>query len=178
MAVIATAANPASPVSRVDIDRPGPTYTKDTLTDLRAAEPDAEWFFITGADALAAIMSWKDVDEVFAWRISSVSPGPATTLPRPAAARQSEEIVEVPALAISSTDCRYGSAAAPRSGIWFPTESSNTSPNMACTRGSRKSSGIAVISHASAAVPVRTGAQFSFESRIDAGRNMTATDTA
>ncbi len=66
MTVIATAANPSFTVSRVDIDRPGPTYTKDTLTDLRAAEPDAEWFFITGADALAAIMSWKDVDEVFA----------------------------------------------------------------------------------------------------------------
>ena len=66
MTVIATAANPSFTVSRVDIDRPGPTYTKDTLTDLRAAEPDAEWFFITGADALAAIMSWKDVDELFA----------------------------------------------------------------------------------------------------------------
>ena len=66
MTVIATAANPRFTVSRVDIDRPGPTYTKDTLTDLRAAEPDAEWFFITGADALAAIMSWKDVDELFA----------------------------------------------------------------------------------------------------------------
>ena len=66
MTVIATAANPRFTVSRVDIDRPGPTYTKDTLTDLRAAEPGAEWFFITGADALAAIMSWKDVDELFA----------------------------------------------------------------------------------------------------------------
>jgi len=42
MAVIATAANPSFTVSRVDIDRPGPTYTKDTLIDLRAAEPDAE----------------------------------------------------------------------------------------------------------------------------------------
>ena len=65
MTVIATAANPRFTVSRVDIDRPGPTYTKDTLRDLRAAEPGAEWFFITGADALAAIMSWKDVDELF-----------------------------------------------------------------------------------------------------------------
>src|SRR6476469_683588 len=66
MAVIATAANPRFTVSRVDIDRPGPTYTKDTLTDLRAEAPEAEWFFITGADALSAIMSWKDVGELFA----------------------------------------------------------------------------------------------------------------
>src|ERR1700710_1157741 len=47
------------------IARAGPTYTKDTLTDLRRGEPDAEWFFITGADALSAIMGWKDVDELF-----------------------------------------------------------------------------------------------------------------
>ena len=79
MTVIATAANPRFTVSRVDIDRPGPTYTKDTLTDLRASDPDAEWFFITGADALAAIMSWKDVEELFGWRTSSGSPGPDTS---------------------------------------------------------------------------------------------------
>src|SRR5919112_446636 len=52
MAVIATAANPRFTVSRVDIDRGGPTYTKDTLGDLHEARPEADLFFITGADAL------------------------------------------------------------------------------------------------------------------------------
>src|SRR6478609_9588429 len=52
MTVIATASNPRFTVSRVDIDRGGPTYTIDTLTDLRRLRPDAELFFITGADAL------------------------------------------------------------------------------------------------------------------------------
>ncbi len=106
MAVSATAANPSFTVSRVDIDRPGPTYTKDTLIDLRAAEPDAEWFFITGADALAAIMSWKDVDEVFelAHFIGVTRPG--YTLHDLQLPDVSVEIVEVPALAISSSDCR------------------------------------------------------------------------
>src|SRR5262245_45916416 len=52
MTVIATASNPRFSVSRVDIDRGGTTYTIDTLRDLRAAHPDAELFFITGADAL------------------------------------------------------------------------------------------------------------------------------
>ena len=42
----------------------GPTYTIDTLRDLKAQRPDAELFFITGADALAQILSWKDVDEL------------------------------------------------------------------------------------------------------------------
>ena len=67
MTVIATASNPRFSVSRVDIDRPGPTYTIDTLRDLRAAAaPEDEFFFITGADALAAMLSWHDVEEMFA----------------------------------------------------------------------------------------------------------------
>src|SRR5438270_4944977 len=65
MTVIATASNPRFSVSRVDIDRAGPTYTRDTLRDLRAARgPTAEFYFITGADALGAILSWRDADEV------------------------------------------------------------------------------------------------------------------
>lgn len=106
MAVIATAANPRFSVSRVDIDRPGPTYTVDTLRDLRAAAPDAEWFFITGADALAAIMSWKNVDELFelAHFIGVTRPG--YTLPMLNLPPGTVTLLEVPALAISSTDCR------------------------------------------------------------------------
>ena len=65
MTVIATASNPRFTVSRVDIDRDGPTYTIDTLRDLRVQRPEAELFFITGADALAQILSWKDADELW-----------------------------------------------------------------------------------------------------------------
>ena len=66
MTVIATASNPRFTVSRVDVDRPGDTYTIDTLRDLRAEYGEtAELFFITGADALAQIMTWKDLDELF-----------------------------------------------------------------------------------------------------------------
>ena len=65
MTVVATAANPRFNVSRVDIDRHGPTYTIDTLRDLKAELPDAELFFITGADALADIFTWRDADELF-----------------------------------------------------------------------------------------------------------------
>ncbi len=61
-------ANPRFTVSRVDIDRDGPTYTVDTLRDIRRARPDADLFFITGADAVAQILDWKDVDEV--WKLA------------------------------------------------------------------------------------------------------------
>ena len=65
MTVIATASNPRFNVSRVDIDRAGPTYTVDTLRDLQAAMPDAELYFITGADALADIFTWRSADDLF-----------------------------------------------------------------------------------------------------------------
>lgn len=50
MTVIATASNPRFTVSRVDIDRDGPTYTIDTLRDLATQHPQADLYFITGAD--------------------------------------------------------------------------------------------------------------------------------
>ena len=67
MTVIATASNPRFSVSRVDIDRAGPTFTVDTLRDLQAERgPDWDLFFITGADALEQILSWRNPDELFA----------------------------------------------------------------------------------------------------------------
>jgi nicotinate-nucleotide adenylyltransferase len=106
MTVIATASNPRFTVSRVDIDREGPTYTVDTLRDLREIHSGAELFFITGADALQRILSWKDADLMFtlAHFIGVTRPGfdlnddhlPADTVSK----------VQVPAMAISSTACR------------------------------------------------------------------------
>jgi nicotinate-nucleotide adenylyltransferase len=118
MTVIATASNPRFLVSRVDIDRKGPTYTVDTLRDLgREYGPDAELFFITGADALAKILSWKDADQVFelARFIGVTRPGfelsdahlPADTVC----------LVQVPAMAISSTACRARVAAG--QPVWY-----------------------------------------------------------
>lgn len=58
MTTIATASNPRFSVSRVDIDRPGSTYTLDTLRDLRRHYgEDVDLFFITGADALSQILT-------------------------------------------------------------------------------------------------------------------------
>lgn len=106
MTVVATASNPRFTVSRVDIDREGPTYTIDTLRDLHAQRPDADLFFITGADALAQILSWKDSEELFelARFIGVTRPGYELSEPCLPAARV--DLQEVPAMAISSTDCR------------------------------------------------------------------------
>jgi nicotinate-nucleotide adenylyltransferase len=109
MTVIATASNPRFSVSRVDIDRAGPTYTKDTLRDLRALNPDTDLYFITGADALASILSWQNWEEMFsiAKFVGVSRPGyelhgkHIAELPPDALT-----LVEVPALSISSTDCR------------------------------------------------------------------------
>ena len=65
MTVVATASNPRFTVSRVDIDREGPTFTIDTLRDLHSQRPGAELFFITGADALTKILTWKDAEELW-----------------------------------------------------------------------------------------------------------------
>lgn len=117
MTVIATASNPRFTVSRVDIDRPGITYTIDTLSQLRAERPDADLFFISGADAIAQIMAWKDIDKLWALAtfIGVTRPGHNLTLPEVPGA--SISLLEVPALAISSTDVR--NRAMEQKPVWY-----------------------------------------------------------
>ena len=106
MTVIATASNPMFTVSRVDLERTGPTYTIDTLRELHQQRPDAELFFITGADAIAQILSWRDHDELWdlAHFVAVSRPGHVLNT----AGLPSDDVsqLEIPALAISSTDCR------------------------------------------------------------------------
>ena len=106
MTVIATASNPRFTVSRVDADRPGPTYTIDTLRDLARQNEDTDLFFITGADALAQILSWKDVDELFALARFVGVTRPGHELSGHGLPADRISLLEVPALAISSTVCR------------------------------------------------------------------------
>jgi len=117
MTVIATASNPRFWVSRVDIDRAGPTYTIDTIQDVASQRPGAELYFITGADALAQILSWKDAADALklAHFVGVTRPGYELSdahLPSDAVT-----LIDVPAMAISSSDCR----ARVRSGhpVWY-----------------------------------------------------------
>jgi len=124
MTVIATASNPRFSVSRVDIDRAGPTYTNDTLEDLHALNPDSDLYFITGADALASILSWENWAELFglAKFIGVSRPGYELNGKHIVAAldqlpADALSLVEVPALAISSSECR--ARAANSRPIWY-----------------------------------------------------------
>ena len=117
MTVVATAANPRFTVSRVDIDRGGLTYTIDTLRDLAVQRPGAELFFITGADALAQILSWKDSDELFALAHFVAVTRPGHELDGAGLPADRVSLMEVPAMAISSTDCRARVAAG--QPVWY-----------------------------------------------------------
>ena len=117
MTVIATASNPGFWVSRVDIDRSGPTFTIDTIRDIAEQRPGSELFFITGADALAQILSWKDAPDALrmARFIGVTRPGyelSAAHLPS-----DSVTLLDVPAMAISSSDCRDRVAAG--HPVWY-----------------------------------------------------------
>jgi len=111
MTVIATSSNPRFTVSRIEVDREGATYTVDTLRDLRGQyDGSCELFFITGADAMLEIFHWKDPGEVLAQAhfIAATRPGydiarfeEEAPSPHPRVS-----VMDIPALAISSSDIR------------------------------------------------------------------------
>lgn len=117
MTVIATASNPRFNVSRVDIDRPGVTYTIDTLRELRGEYPDSDLFFITGADALSQILDWRHVEQLWelAHFIGVTRPG--HDLSEEGLPGEHVSLLEVPAMSISSTDCRERVAAG--QPVWY-----------------------------------------------------------
>jgi len=117
MTVIATAANPSFTVSRVDIDRPGVTYTIDTLQEVEKLRAGADLFFISGADAIAQILAWKDIDKIWPMVTFVAVTRPGHQLELPNAEQAKIEILEVPALAISSTAVRDRVVA--KKPIWY-----------------------------------------------------------
>ena len=113
MTVIATAGNPDFEVSRMEIDRPGLTYTIDTMKALRDEYgPQTDLYFITGADAVWEIVTWKDAQDFQGLCTFIAASRPGYELPVPDEADQADskglnvDYIEVPSLAISSTDIR------------------------------------------------------------------------
>jgi nicotinate-nucleotide adenylyltransferase len=111
MTVIATASNPAFAVSRLEVDTPGPSYTVDTLRRLHAELPEGtRLLFIGGADLLQQLLTWKEPEQVLelAELIAATRPDfdvDAVVERVPAAAGRVHRM-EIPALAISSSDIR------------------------------------------------------------------------
>jgi nicotinate-nucleotide adenylyltransferase len=112
MTVIATASNPLFGVSRIEVDRDGPTYAVDTLRELRQQRgDDTDLFFVTGADAVIEIVEqWKQPEELFALAHFIAATRPGFDLEGFEAHAPSKHpgitVMNVPALAISSTDVR------------------------------------------------------------------------
>jgi len=117
MVVLATASHPQFSVSRLEIDRPGIGYTVDTLESLASLlGPESEIFFITGADAVLDILTWKKPERVLALCTLIAATRPGYDLGRlasvlaelePELSRQGQqvrvEVMEIPALGISSS---------------------------------------------------------------------------
>lgn len=155
LTVIATASNPRFTVSRVDIDRGGKTYTIDTLRDFARLYPNDDLFFITGADAMAQIMSWKNVEELWelAHFVSVTRPGYSSE----DFGRENQiSLMEIPAMAISSTDLGTGQRSTSRSGIWSPTGWCSTSVSISSTSRNRTHAPWLTTSGALAGIPWST----------------------
>ena len=78
MTMLAINDNPFFEISRMEIDRPGLTYTVDTLESFyKELGEDVKLFFISGADAVLDILTWKDVDRVLSYCtfIAATRPG-------------------------------------------------------------------------------------------------------
>src|SRR6185437_5754409 len=107
MTVIATAANPLFSVSRIEIDRPGDTYTVDTLRELRAQRrPDAEFFFIIGADALSGLRTWQSPEVVLSLVHFIGLTRRGHQLAEHSLGSEQFSLMEMPTLDISSSICR------------------------------------------------------------------------
>lgn len=113
MAALACEGNPHFVVSRIEIERAGTTYTVDTIDELREQYgPDVDLYFITGTDAVFEILEWHDADRLagLVKFIAAGRPGydfeAALSQHRTAASRFDISFMEVPSLAVSSSDIR------------------------------------------------------------------------
>jgi len=112
MVELAIAGNPHFALSRVDVDREGPSYTVDTLRLVREEMGEAKLWFIIGADSLATLPNWRDPEGILAQtrlavvRRPGVSPDLATLEERLPKLRESVNWVDTPLIEISGTDLR------------------------------------------------------------------------
>jgi len=110
MVVLATSSNPHFSVSRIEMDRPGPTYTLDTLRDIGASVGrDTQLFFIAGADTVAEMLTWKEPESLFERATFIAADRPGSTGKGPADSLSASKVkrMDMPQLAISSTDIRH-----------------------------------------------------------------------
>ncbi len=89
-----------------EVGRAGPTYTADTLAELRAEDPDAEYFFVLGEDAAHALPEWERIADAFALATFVVVTRPGNEPPDESLLPGPIVHLEIPQLYVSSTDLR------------------------------------------------------------------------
>lgn len=108
MVALAIEGEPRFTLSRIEVDRQGPSFTLDTVRELAAAEPDAEWVLLIGGDQYAGLHTWHDWPELLARVSLAVANRPGVRLaPDPAVQQHPHRVVPLPMLDVSSTDIRH-----------------------------------------------------------------------
>ena len=108
-------------LDRIELERPGPSYTLDTVRALQAAWPRAQWFLLIGADQYAGLHTWVGWRELLSRVVLAVAnrPGPPRPV-HPEVLRQPHRVVPLPMLDISSTEVRRRVAAGQDIGALVP----------------------------------------------------------
>lgn len=106
MVLLAIKGEPKFSLSLIDVDRAGPTYTVDTLRELRSIHETDELFFILGTDAMAGIESWKDYQELWELATFVVVTRPGFDVKLPADDAENIVVLSISALDIASTEVR------------------------------------------------------------------------
>jgi nicotinate-nucleotide adenylyltransferase len=89
-----------------EVDRPGPTYTADTLRELHDEEPETDWWFVLGEDAAGTLPRWDRIEEAFALATFVVVTRPGHGAPRRQELPGDVVHLEIPQLEVSSTQLR------------------------------------------------------------------------
>ena len=107
MVALAIEGEPRFTLSRIEVDRQGPSYTLDTVRELAAAEPGTEWVLLIGGDQYAGLHTWRDWRELLSLVSLAVAQRPgARSEPDAAVQQHPHRLVPLPMLDISATDIR------------------------------------------------------------------------
>jgi nicotinate-nucleotide adenylyltransferase len=109
----AVAGHPGLEVSRIELDREGPSYTADTLEAMAAADPGAALWFVLGADQLAGLPGWRDPERILAAARLAVVPRAGLDVRAIAdeVAPGRADLLDVPEIGVSSSMIRERVAA-------------------------------------------------------------------
>ena len=112
MVRLAIEGEPRFVLDRIELRRPGQSFTLDTMRELHAAAADTEWFLILGQDQYATLHTWRDWRQLLGLVTLAVAnrPGAALTAD-PQVARAAHRVVGLPWMDVSSTDIRERIAA-------------------------------------------------------------------